>query len=1392
MRLSKLTLHGFKSFADKTEFTFDEPLTGIVGPNGCGKSNVVDAIKWVLGERSSKSLRGTEMLDVIFAGSAGRKPAGLASVTLTFENPIRAEKAAEVEALVAAAPTSEAASAEGAEAANADGATAEAQAAPALDVAPATDASGDIESDVLDFRARGKRTLPIDADVVEVERRLYRDGASAYLINGRRARLRDIRELFLDTGVGADAYSIIEQGKVDAMLLANPQERRVIFEEAAGVAKYKQRRIETERKLERTQQNLTLAREQLDNTERRLRIVTGQAAKARKFKELDEHLSAWRMALAFEQYDDLRRRLEGLTSRQSELETTRAEASERLTEAETARQSIDTTRHQLAADLRRVEQELTGAEHARAQSDQRLHLTRQSIEESTRQAQADQARATELASRIEELKAQAVDQSRIVTELSASLEGAEVALRDVLRERAEVQSALAAAGSELVERRNTVNRIDRERAAIAASLHADLKRADQFKDQADRARNRTGELAKESETIDASIAAAGERLAGSQSRTGELERALAEHESSLEKLATDRRDQAVRVAQSEQEYARLESRRATLEEMTLARVGFAESVRAVLAQNAKARAAGAEAPFAGVIAPLADLVEPVGPHARAVEIALGNSLQALLVRSIDHVPSGPALESLPGRVSFVPITPLTSAAGGTTTDLDADLAQYGGRVLPIRSLVRARVQEDFGASAGIAETEIDGLLDRALSRTFLVDSLETAMLLLAGPLHSLAGNARFVTHAGAVLEADGLVVAGPTEASPASGVLQRRDELNQLTPKIAALETELRTLREALAQADRQTSDLTVAARELRVQLTAAQRQTAQQQSELDRFHADARRIARDRAAGQNELEQCQVRLERAQADAENSKAKGESLARLLEEQSAALVAAEEKQRHSQAASDAMSERATAAKVAISTLSEQVASARRDASRTTIARDEAQRHERSLRERIATVDQRIAEHRATIERCEQELGQLDTQIEALRAVSWEAAAKLKEAEATAEAVGERLRVARQHATIVDRDWQALELSKRELEVKRESLEDRSFEDLSLKIAEEYTAYREMIDSGDVARIDTAHAALEIDSLRDGIKKLGSVNLDAIEELTQLQTRNDDLIRQVKDLDDAAAEMAKLIENLNAVSKERFEDVFKRIQNHFAGKDGMFRRLFGGGHAEVRLMGLVKEIQTATGTEKVQTDETDVLESGIEIIAKPPGKEPRSISQLSGGEKTLTAVALLLAIFRSKPSCFCILDEVDAALDEANVARYNHVIRQFTDRSGFIVITHNKRTMNNMDRLFGVTMQERGVSTRVSVKFDKADAGETPKPSAGSTPENSTETAGEAAAASESAEPVLVGASGEETIADRASEIATPPSGNLRKALAQMRRSSSAAESAQESSAETAT
>ncbi|MEL7471722.1 MAG: AAA family ATPase, partial [Planctomycetota bacterium] len=399
---------------------------------------------------------------------------------------------------------------------------------------------------------------------------------------------------------------------------------------------------------------------------------------------------------------------------------------------------------------------------------------------------------------------------------------------------------------------------------------------------------------------------------------------------------------------------------------------------------------------------------------------------------------------------------------------------------------------------------------------------------------------------------------------------------------------------------------------------------------------------------------------------------------------------------------DTITETLSASRVEAGRFAEQLESARRERSRLQAELDSRRRQREALDRELDRLTQQRNGLASQIETSKSQREASAAQAEAMRTQAEEAEARCESCRVEAEALVERIGAAREQATRLDRDWNSLEIARREVEVKRETIEDRSLEDLRLDLGAEYADYRAMMSDDDVTPIDRGETETIVKQLKGEIKKLGNVNLDAIEEEQTLAERNETLIEQVADLDQTKQTLETLIGRLDDVSRARFGESFARVQAEFGGDNGMFRRLFGGGRAEVKLMPLVKEVDGR----KVVTDEIDLLESGVEVIAKPPGKQPRSISQLSGGEKTMTAVALLLSIFRSRPSCFCILDEVDAALDDANVDRFTRVVRQFTDRSHFIVITHNKHTMRATDALFGVTMQERGVSKRVRVRFDQ--------------------------------------------------------------------------------------
>lgn len=1271
MRLVRLTLNGFKSFADKTEFTFDAPITGIVGPNGCGKSNVVDAIKWVLGERSAKSLRGKEMGDVIFAGSAGRKPMGLASVTLTFENPVidpaTRPAAARRRAEDAIEPDHE----------HDDGDEPRAAAEePLFDVSPTSHG----------------RALPIDTETVDIERRLHRDGTSEYLINGRKARLRDIRELFLDTGVGADAYSIIEQGKVDAMLLASPVERRTIFEEAAGVAKFRARRVEAQRKLERAEMNLVRAREQLESTERRLRIVKGQAAKARRFKELDEQLLNVRTALAFDQYHDLRRRLDGLTSRLRDLEETRREAAERLSSLEDDRQRAELERHELLTRKQEIEAERAGAEHARQKAEQRRELAHRAVEEAQGRLDAEDSRLNEARAAIERLREAIEERRSAADELERLVTDAEQRLQDAAQARSTAQTDLAGARATLDEKRAAALDVERKRESLLSEAEAERRRAGALRDQAARLNDRASHVQESAVALHVDLDAAAQSVARRETRVRDLEQNAATLDADLASLMGDQRSRSERLSEDEQELVRIESRRATLHEMIETRAGLGDAARAVLER----REEGVQG-YEMIVAPLAELVRTRADDAPAVEAALGRALQAIVVESLTDLASSPALNELTGRVAFVP---LRGAAGGSPPPRASDaLALPPHSLTPVRTLVDAdeRVRES---------------VDRLLARTYVVDSLEQGAALASGPMSSLG--ARFVTRTGDVIEPDGRVFAGPVGGEESGrGLLQRRAELVELDTRSAGMRSRIEAQREELRRLDESAAAIDARRSELRNAVADERRAQAADGARRDRLTAEVARLERERVGVEEEQREIGARLDALETDRAELLARAERLDGLLGEQRAAADEAQRSVERLQSAVDEAAEALSHARVEASKHAEQLSQARRELRELEASIEDAERRaehsaeqRRACEERLQSHRRSIAEAGAEIELAAKAHAAAEARLDAMQHEWTRAADHARER-------ADQLNAAREHAHAVERDWQSLEITRRELEVRRETLEERTLEDISLDLSNAYGDWSTDAEAREPVDADALGA--EADRLKEEIRRLGNVNLDAIEEEQQLETRNEDLARQVADIDAARASLEGLIERLNNASRDRFRETFQTIEANFAGKDGMFRKLFGGGKAELRLI------------PNAETGEVDWLESGVDVVAKPPGKEPRTIAQLSGGEKTMTAVALLMAIFQSKPSPFCVLDEVDAALDEANVGRFCTVVKQFLDRSHFIVITHNKRTMHEADLLYGVTMAERGVSRRVSVRFeDVGPAGQIRERAVAATPTDDTD------------------------------------------------------------------
>ncbi|MCH2139075.1 MAG: chromosome segregation protein SMC [Phycisphaerales bacterium] len=1197
MRLAKVTLTGFKSFADPVEFVFDEPRIGIVGPNGCGKSNVVDAIKWVLGERSAKSLRGGAMLDVIFAGSAGRKPLGMAGVTLTFENPI---------------------------------------------INPGGRTAGE------------KRALAVDTDMVDVARRLYRDGRSEYLINGKKVRLKDVKDVFMDTGIGNAAYCIIEQGRVAAMLEASPVERRSILEEAAGVSKFRARRTEAVRKLERTEVNLVRVREQLASTERRLRLVRGQAEKARTFKQLDARFRELRETVAYDQFHELQERLIGLTSRLMDLSRQREALREEVVGLESSRQDAELQRHDVQrrrSDLeQRVQEQATAQQQAMQRNEMftRQRAANQEQEHTDRTAMQDiEPRIASLTDELESLQAQVQSAQTQLTEAEAHVDACVAQAAQSRREAAEAAADLRRfreAREQAAGRRSALQasgeRLDARMQAVEEQFTQLQSQRSELDGQGAESHQRAEDCRTQLNAVRAEIAALESKLQADESAAAQLDEA---HRSATEALAAVRREEASTG-----------SRLHLLQEMQQAAEGIGDDVKALL--NADDRPDG-------VLGLLGDHITPHDGAAEIVETVLGADIEIVLVRDVA------ALHAVTAWCHDRQLRATLAVAGDLPTD-HAPLPSTSTSARHLLDLVHLT-------------TAAQAVAGRLLRQTTLVDTLTTAMQLA----NSLPGW-RIATRTGEIVEPDGRVRLGRPGVG---GWISRRVELDALRTKVQSLSSDRHGAETTLAALDTESAQATKRRHDTGDALQEATGRAVDVEYALQSAEADIARRERETAAIEAQINEVLERRSTLEAEANTLQADRAQIQGVLEAAQNSVQEAEAKaeactERAHEAEQQAIARRAETTRLAESRQAHQ-----RDLGRVHAALEEAQDRRRETGERLARHAARDEQLEAAIETATRDMERARTATTSAQTQLGSLAETTAAAERTLAEAAAALENGRKQAAILDRDHNALELSRREAEVHRENLEERMLEELEIDLGATYEQWKTTADTDAVT--DREAMSAEVTQLRDEIKQLGNVNIDAIEEERHLETRNEDLIAQVADIDEAAASLATLIEELETASRTRFEETFAAIREHFAGRDGLFRQIFGGGSADIYLV-------------PDEDGHVDMLESGIEIKAKPPGKEPRVISQLSGGEKAMTAVALVLAIFRSRPSPFCILDEVDAPLDDANVGRFCSSLEQFLEHSHFIIITHNKRTMLSCDRLYGVTQPQRGVSRQVTVRVDE--------------------------------------------------------------------------------------
>jgi len=1093
--------------------------------------------------------------------------------------------------------------------------------------------------------------LPIDTPEVHITRRVYRSGEGEYLINRQPSRLRDIRELLSGTGMGTQAYSVIEQGKVDVLLQSSAKERRLIFEEAAGISLFKAKKLEALRRLERVEQNLLRLSDIVDEVESRLRSVRAQAGKARRYKEYTDRLQELRTQVALVDWHRLTERLEAVEAELAEARQARDEKTAECEELDARLLAIETDVDRVNEDIRAAEargaenrERIAGREATLEHERRRIRDLEQEIARRRGQLVQMNARAGELHQQLVETRravAEAREHRRRVAERLSDDEKslgnlAEEfgALRDRHRRReADCHERLR----HLAELSNRISTLEGQADAASEAQHASEVRLAELEEQIVR-------LDEELVRLDEETHERTDLLRRREEQAEELRRQLDEAQS---QWAAAQENLAARQAQQ----GGVAQRVAVLEDLERRREGLNAGVKEVLTQAQNAT----DGPFSEVVGLVADLVRVSVESALLIEIALGPAAQRVVVR-----PGGQMREYLadrqhrfPGRVGFLwlDLAPPPAAA---------DLEGQPGVV---------------GRADRFVETDpaYAALVRRLLGTTWIVETLSEA-LALVGPHHP---GVRCVTLAGELVEADGTLVVGPAQA--VTGLISRRSELRGLQGQLADLESDVQHARlvveglqsrrvelerrRAAGEVERRRAADALAEQGQR--LAAARERRTQLQSQCETRKAElAEALARH-----DDLLRARAQLEAEHALAQTALAESQEELDALSVELDAL----ERRQHEQ------NQAATEVKVELAKSQERLGNLESRLRQLEEAQQERARALGESRDLLAQTRQRAAQAQWNVLAAESEIAELYLRKESFAAATVELIGKRDElGAARTQLTGELQRIRSRIRKLEERVHET-DMAAGEIRHERTTLADKIREAYQIELAamdvaptQEEQRRREEVQE-------------EIDELRRRINHLGNVNLEALAELDELEARWQHLSTQHADLTSAKDELARIIERINADSRRLFSETLETVRGHFVQ---LFRDLFGGGQADIIL-----------------EEDVDILESGIEIVARPPGKEPRSISLLSGGEKTLTCVALLLAIFRSRPSPFCVLDEVDAALDEANISRFTDVLKGFLAWTQFIIVTHSKKTMTCADTIYGVTMQESGVSKQVSVRFE---------------------------------------------------------------------------------------
>ena len=1181
MYLKRLELQGFKSFADKTVLDFKPGITTVIGPNGSGKSNISDSIRWVLGEQSMKSLRGSKTEDVIFAGTQNRKSLGFAEASIIIDN------------------------------------------------------------------SDGK--LPIEFTEVTVTRRIYRSGESGYFINKTPCRLKDILELFMDTGIGKDGYSIIGQGKIDEILSNKSEERRHVFEEAAGIVKYRTRKAESEKKLEQSKLNLLRINDILVEIEQNLDPLKIQSEKARKFLDLREELKSIEVGLFIHNIDSYKEKIEEVLKDEDIYNTQIVREDERLSNMQEQKESLRQAIDNITNQIEKMQTLSFESEKKKEKLTSEININKERINNNNSNFERFREEIEESNKRIEELEEEKNQKQGKKDNLYESKEKFVKELEEKEKELATLNDKLSEKEKEIESKKQKVDANTDERYEITnviSTLVANMESSEK------RENNIKNEIASYISELDASRIHKDEIGKGFyeiDSKRNKIKKELEDIDEKRKEAETKLKDFDTRINNAESEKRIKESRLKFLEETEREKEGYNRSVKAILQECDKNVSLKK-----GMHGVLANLISVPKEYETAIEMSLGQAMQNIVTDN--EADAKKLVEYLRvnklGRASFLPITSV-----------------YGKKL--------EKLSKENGV-VGIAsdlvkyDKKYEQIVLSLLGRTVIVDNMDTAINVAKKNKYAF----RIVTIEGDVVNPSGMITGGSVVQKTVN-ILGRSREIESLKKDIKKLEEKIKNLKdekekysdeiestlEEVSALEKELQEIEIVYATEKQKVVSEEEAIKKIETRLEKLREEDKSIKEQKEISKNKQNELNEKIK--ELEEENSK--------LTDEINEFALLNKDDQKYI----DDLNFDITNLKISVSSFDESEDSINEMIDRINLDI-----------ENTKTVINNKTEQRKKIteenKNLEESIKNLEEEIEKLKEDSSNSGSKIEELKKDRVAKNEKLneteeQVLEQMKKIEDLKNQVVkcDIKKSKLETERDQIINKMWEEYELTPSQAVD-FKKPTNVQEVQR--------KVNNLRNDIKELGSINIDSIEEYKKLKERYDFMSEQRLDLENTMAKLRKVIVDLTEVMRKQFDEKFKIINKNFAE---VFSELFGGGKAELKL-----------------TDENDILESGIEIEVQPPGKKLQNMSLLSGGERAFTAIALLFAILKINPAPFCVLDEIEAALDDVNVYRFAEYLKKFAKDTQFLVITHRKGTMEVADTVYGITMEENGISKLLSMKLSK--------------------------------------------------------------------------------------